>query len=391
MKVSLIATSIRVPIELEAYARNVRDHGHTDVEFIVIGDRRSDLGVSSFCRGLSRNYVPCEFLNIEAQQEYLATHRSPIWKHLSFDSRQRRIVGMLKAWENGADLVICIDSHDRLTEGDFVGSHMHVGGSAKMLVASTSTGWFNTASLLSESNQQTFFARGFPLEQREISHTPHFRDQVIKVAANSGFCLGYSDLDAITHLDQEVQVSGLSGESPERVCLAPGTWSPFPAHNLSLRREVVPAYFLSPYVGRYDDIWASYIVSRIAGHLGEGICFGSPAVVRNSVPSNLAKGIEQELVGYRQTDRFCEALRSIPLSGTSYHECFGQVAAALPRAWTELPKASGIEIEARNQLLAGIAIWHDLIESIHARSTSRLVKSVSAGTANVSKIAALSN
>jgi len=390
MKVSLVATSIRIPIELEAYARNAREHGHNDVEFIVVGDRRSDLGISSFCHRLSRNYSPCEYLSIDAQQEYLSTHQSMIWKHLSFDSRQRRIIGMLKAWQNGADLVICIDSQDKLVEGDFIGSHSHVGRIRMMTVANSSSGWFNPASMLRESRGQSFFLRGFPMKQRDNVGTPHFRDQSIAIAANSGSCLGHSDLDATTHLDHEIQVSGLAPDSPSQLCLAPGTWSPFPAHNLAMKREVIPAFFLSPYVGRYDDIWASYIVSRIAEHLGEGISFGSPAVIRNSATANLAKDLEQELVGYRQTARFCEALRSIPLCGTSYHECFGQLASALPAAWTELPKASGIEIEARNQLVTGIGIWHELIASIQARSTSNLLESVSGESPQFSKIAVLS-
>ena len=389
MKVSLVATSIRIPIELEAYARNARDHGHSDVEFIFVGDRKSDLGILSFCRRLSRNYFPSEYLSIDAQQEYLSSHRSKIWKHLSFDSRQRRIIGMLKAWENGADIVICIDSQDQLSDSDFIGLHSHVGRSRKMTLVNSSTGWFNQANLLCESRGQTLFLRGFPMQQRDNAGTAQFTDQSIAVAANSGLCLGCSDLDATTHLDHEIQVSGLSLDSPRQLCLAPGTWSPFPAHNLALKREVVPSYFLSPYVGRYDDIWASYIVSRIAAHLGEAICFGSPAVIRSAGTGNLAKDLEQELVGYRQTDRFCQALRSIPLSGTSYHECFGQIAAALPAAWPELPKTSGIEIEARNQLLTGMAIWHELIASIQARSTSSLLESVADQSPNFSKITAL--
>ena len=390
MKVSLITTSLRIPTGLEAYARNARDHGHTDVEFIVVGDRKSDLGISSFCRQISQNYFPAEYLSIDAQQEYLSNHRSKIWKHLSFDSRQRRIVGMLRAWENGADLVIHIDSQDRLSEVDFIGSHSHVGRNIKMNVAKSSSGYFNAASLLSEAQGQSFFLRGYPSQQRETGMRPEISEQSIAIAGNSGFCLGWADLDAITCLDGEIRISGVAPGWPEQLCLAPGTWSPFPAHNLSLKREVVPAYFLSPYVGRYDDIWASYIVSRIAAHLGEGISFGQPAVVRGSSPGNLARQLEQELVGYRQTDRFCAALRSIQLSGTSYHECFGQLAAALPTAWKELPRSSGIEIEARNQLLTGMAMWHELIESTLARSTSNLLGSVLEDRVEVSHYTALS-
>ncbi len=390
MKVSLITTSIRIPTGLEAYARDMREHGHPDVDCIVVGERKSDVGISSFCKHLSRNGFPVEYFSIEAQQEYLSAHRSKIGRHLSFDSHQRRIVGMLKAWQEGADLVIHIDAKDHLLEGDFIGSHSNVGRKNKMMVASSSSGYFNSASLLCEAEGKAFFLRGFPSQQRDRTTLLDFTEQSISVAANAGFCLGCSDLDATTRLDHKLEISGIAPASPRHLCLAPGTWSPFPAHNLSLKRDVVPAYFLSPYVGRYDDIWASYIVSRIAAHLGEGISLGSPAVMRSAAPGNLTKELEQELVGYRQTDRFCAALRSIPLTGSSYHECFGQIAAALPDAWTELPKASAIEIEARNQLLTGMVIWHELIASILARSTCNLLESVSAQSPKSPSFAALS-
>ena len=52
--------------------------------------------------------------------------------------------------------------------------------------------------------------------------------------------------------------------------LAPGARGPFNSQNTILARAVLPAYFLSPNVGRYDDIFASFMVKRIADHLGWG-------------------------------------------------------------------------------------------------------------------------
>ena len=46
-----------------------------------------------------------------------------------------------------------------------------------------------------------------------------------------------------------------------------GTWSPFNSQNTALSAKIIPAYPLSPKVGRYDDIWASYVIYRIAGPL----------------------------------------------------------------------------------------------------------------------------
>ncbi len=377
MKVAIVATSLQIPHELEMYARNARDYGYRDVEFIVLGDCKADMGMSSFCNHLNHTYYPCEYMSMDGQRDYLSEHGVDLWRHLRFDSRQRRIIGLLRAWENGADLILSVEPQDQLLAADFIGSHCHLGQSKRMTVVSSPSGWFNPASFLSESSGQSFFPRGFPNCQRDSIHSRYLETKTVSVAANAGNCLGNGDLDASTHLEAQIKVTGPLPDTPRQYCLAPGTWSPFAGHNLALRRDLIPAYFLSPYVGRCDDIWASFIISRIAGHLGECISFGAPGVLRNSSPANLAKDLQQELIGYRQSDRFCDALRTIQLTGTSYHECFGQIAAGLATAWPELPKSSGIEIEAHSQLISGLGIWHRLFASIQDRSRSNLFENVS--------------
>ena len=38
--------------------------------------------------------------------------------------------------------------------------------------------------------------------------------------------------------------------------MANGTWCPFNSQNTALHRNLIPAYVLSPLIGRMDDIWA---------------------------------------------------------------------------------------------------------------------------------------
>jgi hypothetical protein len=40
--------------------------------------------------------------------------------------------------------------------------------------------------------------------------------------------------------------------------MANGTWCPFNSQNTALHRDLIPAYVLSPLIGRMDDIWARY-------------------------------------------------------------------------------------------------------------------------------------
>jgi hypothetical protein len=41
--------------------------------------------------------------------------------------------------------------------------------------------------------------------------------------------------------------------------MANGTWCPFNSQNTALHRDLIPAYVLSPLIGRMDDIWARHV------------------------------------------------------------------------------------------------------------------------------------
>ena len=68
-----------------------------------------------------------------------------------------------------------------------------------------------------------------------------------------------------------------------------GTWSPFNSQNTALSAKIIPAYPLSPKVGRYDDIWAGYAVLAIADHLDHATMFGFPLVKQERNPHNYFK------------------------------------------------------------------------------------------------------
>ena len=133
-----------------------------------------------------------------------------------------------------------------------------------------------------------------------------------------------------------------------------------------MMRDVVPAYFLSPYIGRYDDIWASYIINRIAEHVGDVISFGEPLVRQERNPHDMWRDLDAERNGMILTDDFCAALRSIALTGTSYHQCFGEMTEALPEAWAEGAKWTESQKEWRAKLLEGMRIWHTAFRELRA-------------------------
>jgi hypothetical protein len=366
MKTTIVTTTINIPALLLEYARNARRYGHKDLDFVVVGDRKSPPGTADFCKSVP--HYPCVYLDIPAQQEYLS--RFPeLWAHLRFDSVQRRNIGTLLAYENGADVVITIDDDNFVMEQDFVGFHGVTGSVREMPTYRSTSGWFNVCSFLEADHGVEFYHRGYPRNMRwkEEGQSVICTQGARRVVANAGLWLDDPDIDALTRMERQLVVRGFSPKWPgSNIALQPGTWSPFNSQNTALMRDAVPAYFLSPYTGRYDDIWGSYILTRIAEHFEDVVSYGEPVVRQERNPHDLWRDLDVERNGMILTDDFCAALRSIPLAGATYHACFGEILAALPLAWAEGPQWTGSQKEWRSRLIEGMAIWHAVFDKLGA-------------------------
>jgi Reversibly glycosylated polypeptide len=368
MRITIVTTTINIPVALLQYVKNARSYGHRDLDLIVIGDRKSPAETADFCNKISA-YYPCSYSDIEAQREYMA--RFPeLWKHIRFDCIQRRNIGMLMAWERGAQIIITIDDDNFVMPQDYIGLHSCAGSVRELTAYASTSGWFDVCSFLQVDESVRFYHRGYPQKNRwtEPQHFVTTYRSARRIAVNAGFWLDDPDIDALTRMDRQPVVRGLKTPWKGNFALQPGTWSPFNSQNTALMRDVVPAYFLSPYVGRYDDIWAAYIVNRIAEHLGDVISFGTPLVRQQRNPHNLWTDLDAERNGMIMTDDFCEALRSITLRHSSYHECMGEIAFSLPMAWREDPAWNGAQKECRLQLIAGLQLWHKAFAKLGAES-----------------------
>ncbi len=386
MKTTIVTTTIYVPNALEKYARNARFYGHSDLSFVVIGDQKTPPDTRAFCDGLTANHFPCAYLGIEDQQAYLERYPA-LWKHLPFNSIQRRNVGLLKAWEDGADIVITVDDDNWMLNHDFLRLHALVGQTVELPAFETSSGWFNVCSVLEEASGTPFYHRGFPRGERwkENETFTCIAPITRRVAVNAGLWLDDPDIDAMTRLERPIVVRGFRPSAPSRFVLQPGTWSPFNSQNTALMREVIPAYFVSPCVGRYDDIWPSYMVVRIAEHLGDVIAYGQPLLRQKRNEHILWKDLDNERVGMLLTDEFCATLRALPLQGTTYHQCYGELVEKLPGAWQPGAKWTEAMLAARQGLLEGMSVWHSVFETAGARQDTRKSTRALHGLANLAQ------
>lgn len=354
MKTSIVTTTIHKPLLLKEYCQNARDFGHKDLNFIVIGDKKTPSEVALFCRELQKTYgYEVLYYGIEEQLELLKDFPS-LGEHLPFNSIQRRNIGLLQAYRLGSEIIITIDDDNFLIEGqDFIGYHSIIMKEEEFDCITSSSGWFNVCEMLKNENNFPFYHRGFPLEKRWLPSQIYKGKKRGKIAVNAGLWLGDPDIDALTRINLPIKAKQMSGEYGEGIALGAETWSPFNSQNTALRREVIPAYFLSPAIGRYDDIWASYIVKKIANHLGHYIHFGLPLVRQQRNPHNLWKDFDQERLGMETTDAFVETLNNLKLTGQNYRDCFMEI-------WEGLNQNSFLP----GNFVTGLKVWTDTFKKL---------------------------
>lgn len=359
MDIALVTTTIHVPSLLDDYCRDAREHGHDAVSITVVGDKKTPTECATFCAGLQEKYGHLvRYMSVDDQLEYLAPY-ADLRDHLPYNSIQRRNIGLLAAYKGGADAIITIDDDNFLTEPDFIGKHNVVGTERSVTAITSSTGWYNVCELLEEKRGLPFYHRGYPMGQRWNRGDVTGSSASGRVAVNAGLWLEAPDIDALTWLDLPIETTAYDVDTyPDGIALAVGTWSPFNSQNTALARDIIPAYFLSPHIGRYDDIWASYIVKRIADHLGDVIHFGHPLVRQKRNPHNYFKDFDNERMGMELTDAFVVVLRDMDLTGSSYGNCFAEVIKALEQQAGDIVGDSHFGAEFQN-MLAGMRIWRE--------------------------------
>ena len=320
MKTTITTTTIHVPYLIEDYVRDVLKHGRQDdVDIVITGDRKTPPEAAEYCRMLEERYgISVLFMDVETQEGFMAS-RPRLNGFLPWNCLQRRNVAILKAYDEGADIIVLIDDDNYLACEDYVGGHAHLGGVTDMDVVSSPTGWHNICSWLKDRQGRPFFPRGYSWPERVHDAPCTVGREKVRCVANGGFWLGDPDIDAVTRLAAPIDVTEYARSG--NFALQKGVYSPFNSQNTAIHRDIVPGYFLCPGIGRFDDIWASYVVERIAWHMGDFISFGEPLVRQNRNEHDLWVDAHAEEAGTKYTPDFCRWLREIPLSASTYREC----------------------------------------------------------------------
>jgi hypothetical protein len=259
---------------------------------IVVGDRRTPIDYS-----LDQG----TYLSPKDQEAF----DGPLSDAIGWNCIQRRNIGIAVAYEQGADVVALVDD-DNIPDVNW-GKHLSIGQSIEVNYFETKAPAFDP---IGATNYPALWHRGYPLpllSERDYSHCVK-RTIVPDVEAN--FWNGDPDIDALCRMEHKPQCAF----DPKHFPIASNAMAPFNSQNTILLRKVLPDYFLFPYIGRMDDIWAAYYL-QAKGHV---VVFGGPSVYQARNDHDLVVDMRQELLGYECNLSLVKDLARDPIMITKY-------------------------------------------------------------------------
>lgn len=216
---------------------------------------------------------------------------------IGWNSIQRRNLAFLKAYQLGAEVIATIDD-DNIPEDDW-GTDLLLGCEVEVDEFQLDTPLFDP---VGATNYPHLWHRGFPLQ--EISSRDYSRKirTTIRPDIQAAFWNGDPDVDAVCRMEHRPECDFCADVFP----FSANRPGPFNSQNTFISREVLPHYFMFPYVGRADDVWASYYVQS----LGFKVVYSAPSVYQARNPQDLTTNLVDEFFGYRNTLEFTRSLFS---------------------------------------------------------------------------------
>ena len=304
MKIALVTTTIYVPRVLELY----RAIG-PDVRIIVAGDRKTPHAEARVFVSALGNAIYYS----DADQEKLGYRCSAI---IGWNKIMRRNIALLEAIKEGADIIVSIDDDNIPVDGNYFSDIARIlSAPYSGIVAKADASWFNVGAFF----DPPFYHRGFPYDRRHVDLGLHLETRIgASIGLAAGLWMGDPDVDAMERITNRPTALHPSEMLRSGIALAPGCWSPFNTQNTAFIRALAPLMMVHVGVGRYDDIWASYMFQRIAMETGQLVHFGRPFVWQERNAQNLWANLKDEIFGMEHTPRFCRDLLAAPLgSGTA--------------------------------------------------------------------------
>ena len=295
-RAALVVTSVSAPSRvLRSLAQGAKQH---QIPFYLIGDTKSPADF----------YLPdCEFYSLEKQTKlnFKYAQIAPP-KHYS-----RKNIGYLLAILGGVEVILETDDDNYPRE-----SFWQHSGRCVSLPKLQSAGWINAYRYFSDD---LIWPRGFPLQHVKTSQ-PSFEELAVQdcdCPIQQGLADGDPDVDAIYRFLLPLPITFRIDRS---IAFGRGSWTPFNSQNTRWWADAFPLMYLPTYCSfRMTDIWRSFVAQRIAWENGWSTLFYGPTVWQERNEHNLLFDLAEEVPGYLENEKICEALSSISIrSGIEY-------------------------------------------------------------------------
>ena len=218
---------------------------------------------------------------------------------IGWKSIQRRNLGFLFAYQQGADVVATVDD-DNIPYDDW-GTDLHVGKEIECDLYESELGVFDPLSVTSSND---VWHRGYPIEYVPTRHRVEYKGKTKrKVLVQADLWDGDPDIDAMARLSIKPIVKYSDVTKP----YCSNQISPFNSQNTFLAREVIPFYAVLPHIGRMDDIWGAYILQH---YFPKSVVYNRASVYQDRNVQDLVTNLENEIIGYRNTLKLIKDLEN---------------------------------------------------------------------------------
>ncbi len=281
MKKIIVCTTINPPTEAVKKFDNIEGWS-----LVVIGDKKTPKYELE-----NGTYIGPE------EQEKMFPELS---QALGWNLVQRRNIGYAYAYHQGADVVATVDDDNIPLEG--WGNNLLIGTTQQIKTFKVNDVAFDPIGATSYSH---LWHRGFPLQllnKRDYSNSSV--EDLGPIAIQADFWNGDPDVDAVCRMEHAPECSFQDKDFP----FTSNKLSPFNSQNTFLSRACLKDYFLFPFVGRMDDIWASYYVEA----LGHKVVYNKATVRQDRNEHDLTKDMILEFGGYQHTLNLVKSLYESP-------------------------------------------------------------------------------
>lgn len=278
---SIVTTTINKPTE--ATIRFCEISESDEWKFIIVGDKKTP---HSFYENLQLKYKNVIYLSPKEQKEKY----SDLSDSIGWNTIQRRNIGFVEAYKIGSEIIATVDD-DNIPYDDW-GKTLLVNREIEVDIYDSELNVFDP---LSVTKDNYIWHRGYPIEYLQKRHYVQYKGKSKrKVLVQADLWDGDPDIDAMARLTFKPIVKYSDIKDP----YCSNSISPFNSQNTFLSREVIPIYCVFPFIGRMDDIWASYILQL---YFPNSVVYSKATVYQDRNVQDLVKNLENEIIGYRDT------------------------------------------------------------------------------------------